>query len=336
MAKKIVVLGVAHNHVYGMARHILQAQGCELVGAWDDDPTRAAAAKERLKVPVFGALEEVWKLKPDLVLIGAVPTNRASLARQAIEHGATALSDKPLALNHEELDECIDAVKRFNKPIITYYPYRGHPDVLAARKVLASGAIGKPVRILTTGPHKLTPRKRPDWHWTRKGNGGCIIDIGSHGVDLCCWILDAAPNYISSIHGNLNNTSHPEFQDFAQAHLRFPSGAMAHIEADWFTNEALKSFGDGRVWIQGTTGKIEIYHGEVPTALVWTAESNAEPLDFSEFPEESVWSAKLIENLAHGRDCEIKQEEIWRASRVTLYAFESAEAGGKPNTSPRY
>ncbi len=336
MAKQVVVLGTAHNHVLSMAKSVADAQGCELVGVWDEDPARVAAAKERLNVPALESLEAAWKLKPALVLIGAVPTNRARLARQAIENGAAVLVDKPLALNHVELDKTIEAQGRFRKPIITYYPYRGHPDVLAAKALLASGAIGKLVRLLSTGPHKLTPRKRPDWHWTRAGNGGCIVDIGSHGTDLCCWLADASPDYISGVHSNMYQPDHPEFQDYAQASLRFPGGAIAHVEADWFTNEALKSFGDGHLWIQGTTGKIEIYHGEETTALVWTAEKNAQPLDYSGYPDVKKWTATLIGDLANGRDCGIRQDEIWRASRVTLYALDSALAGGKAFTSPRY
>ena len=336
MARKIVVLGTAHNHVYGIARGVAGARDCELAGVWDEDPQRLEGASERLGGPAFSSLDEALKADPALVLIGAVPCDRAGLARRAIEAGAAALVDKPLAVTHEALDRTIEAVGRFDKPVITYYPYRGQPSIRAARKALDAGRIGKLVRVLSCGPHKLSPHKRPAWHWTRAGNGGCMIDVGSHHADICCWFAGQAPDYICSVHANSAHPDHPEFQDFAQAHLRFPSGVLAHVEADWFTPDSMKSFGDTRTWIQGSTGKIEIREGDLESAEIWTEDEAQQPLDTTGFPDTGQWSSTLIEALCEGRPCAIPQDEVWRASRVTLHAFDSAEAGGKPIDPPRY
>ncbi len=336
MSKKIVVLGTAHNHVFGMARGVLGARDCEIVGVWDEDAERLKGAAERLKTPAFNSLDEALEVKPDLALIGAVPCDRAGLARKVIEVGGTALPDKPLAVTHEELDKSIEAVEKFGRPIITFYPYRGMPAMIAAKKELDAGKIGKLVRVLSCGPHRLSPHKRPDWHWTRAGNGGCMIDVGSHHADIVCHLVGETPDYICAIHNNIFNKDHPEFQDFAQAHLRFPGGVIGHVEADWCTPTSMKSFGDTRTWIGGSTGKIEIRHGDVHAAEIWTETEAAAPLDTTGIPDGEQWASKLIEDLCHGRDCGIEQSDIWRASRVTLHAFDSAEAGGKSIENPRF
>lgn len=336
MPKKIVVLGAAHNHVYGMAHAVPHAHDCAIVGVWDDDPQRLSEAARRLETPAFGSLEEALSTRPDLAIIAAVPGDRPALARRAIEAGAAALPDKPFAVTHEELDKSIEAVERFGRPIITFYPYRGHPMIRAARAALEAGRIGKPVRVFSSGPHRLSPQMRPDWHWTRAGNGGCMIDVGSHHVDIVCYLTGETPDYICAIHANIGQPDRPEFQDFAQAQLRFPGGVLGHVEVDWCTPVSMKSFGDTRIWIQGTTGKIELRQGDVRTAEIWTETEAAQPLNTQGFPDAEQWSAKLIEDLCHGRDCGIDQQDIWQTSRITLHAFDSAQAGGQPVVNPRY
>jgi predicted dehydrogenase len=336
MTKKIIVLGTAHAHVFGIAASIPGARDCELVGVWDEDTARRAAAAEKLGAPAFDSLDEALGAEPDLALIAAVPCDRAGLARRVIEAGGAALADKPLAVTHEELDRSIEAVERFGGPILTYYPYRGEPALRAAKEALDDGRIGKLVRALSCGPHKLNPSTRPDWHWTRAGNGGCMIDVGSHHADIVCHMAGETPDFICAVHTNVGHPEHPEFQDFAQAQLRFPSGVVGHVEADWCTPESMKHFGDTRTWIQGTTGKIEVRLGDVKTHEIWTQTEAAKPLDMRAFPDVGQWTSMLIEDLCHDRDCGIEQRDIWRASRVSLHAFDSAEAGGKAIPNPKF
>jgi len=330
MTAKILVLGTAHNHVLGIAKSIPDARDCELIGVWDENPDRRANAAEKLATRPFDSLEEALKTGPDLALLGAVPRDRAGLARKVVAAGGAVLADKPLAVTHEELDRTIEAVEKCDRPVITYYPFRGLPSVVAARQALEAGRIGRLVRILSSGPHQLRAASRPDWHWTRADNGGCIIDVGSHHVDMACHISGESPRYVCCLHTNIGHPEHPGFQNFAQAHLHFPSGVIGQVEADWCAPASMKHFGDTRLWIVGTTGKIEIREGDVKTAEIWTQTEAMQPLATQGLPDTGQWTAALIEDLGHGRPGPIRQSDVWRASKITLHAFDSAEAGGKP------
>jgi hypothetical protein len=90
----------------------------------------------------------------------------------------------------------------------------------------------------------------------------------------------------------------------------------------------MEHFGDTRTWIQGTTGKIEVRLGDERSGYIWTAESAGQPLDTSPYPGVEAWTTRLIEDLCAQRPCAIDQDDVWRASRVSLCAFDSAEAGG--------
>ncbi|MFW6059939.1 MAG: Gfo/Idh/MocA family protein [Phycisphaeraceae bacterium] len=325
---KVVVLGTDHPHVFGLANTAKQLSGAELAGVYAADAAQRDEAAERMEVPAFDSVDEALAVKPALVLIGAVPAKRAELAQQALEAGAGALIDKPLALTQSALEALKAAQQRSGRQVIVYYPYRGHPLVRAAKQLLDEGRIGKLVRVFAAGPHKLNAPNRPDWHWTRNGNGGALIDIGSHHVDFCCWIAGETPTWLCATHGNLSQPDHPEFQDFAQAQLRFGSGAFGHVEVDWLNPASMKHFGDTRFWLQGTAGKIELRLGDEQSAYLWTDEVAGEPI--APAAADDAWDQRLMEALITNQPCAIPQEDVWRTSEITLRAFESAERGGEP------
>lgn len=325
---KVVVLGVDHSHVYPLANQAKQIDGVELAGAYVAEASQRDEATEKLNAPLFNSVDEALATGPSLVLIGALPARRAALAEQALAVGASALIDKPLALNMESLESLKQAQQRSGRQVAVYYPYRGHPLVLAAKRLLDEGRIGKLARVFAAGPHKLNAPQRPDWHWTREGNGGALIDIGSHHVDFCCWIAGEAPNWLCATHGNLTQPDHPEFQDFGQAQMRFPSGTFGHVEVDWLNPASTKGFGDTRFWLQGTAGKMELRPTGDGTGQLWTDDVAAEPIE--PLAADERWDQRLIEDLLANRPCVVPQEEVWRTSEVTLRAFESAERGGEP------
>ena len=93
--------------------------------------------------------------------------------------------------------------------------------------------------------------------------------------------------------------------------------------------DSLKVFGDARVWLQGSRGKIEIYFGDEIRSGIWTSELAGEPLDTTPYCSDDQWTATLIEALAAGDDCDYAQRDVWQVSQACLHAFDSAQAGGR-------
>jgi predicted dehydrogenase len=329
---RIAILGVAHPHIFGMVKDARTAPGVEIVGVWDADPQLRATAAEKLQAPAIDSLERALALKPEVAMTTAVPSTRADIAIRSMQAGVPIVVDKPMAVTQAALDKVIAAQKKTGVAAITYYVVRGDALYVKAKQILDSGAIGKLVRVASYGPHKLNPATRPAWHFSGPDNGGALIDIGSHHIDLSCWLHNATPTWLVATHANFTQPQHAGFQDFAQATMRFPSGGFAHIEVDWLNPVSMKSFGDTRLLIQGTTGKIEIRLGDHNVGHLWTDKVAAEPIDVAGEPGGTEWTVKLLQDLAARWPTDISQEETWRASRVTLQAFESAAKGGVPIT----
>ncbi len=328
--KNVVILGTAHPHIYALADSIKKRADAKLVSVYDSDPARAKIISDKIGVPVANTVEEALSCKPALMMTAAVPNERAKLVEASLAAGANVLVDKPLAVTSADLEVVIKAQKKYGKAVMVYYPYRGYAHTVAAKAAVDAGRIGKLVRVFSAGPHKLNAAGRPSWHFSKEQNGGALIDIGSHHFDACLWLAGAKPSTVSAMHANIDQPTHKGFQDFAQAQVRFSNGVMGHVEVDWLNPVSMRNFGDTRMWIQGTTGKIEIRLGDTQSAEIWTSETAQQPLDLTGMPTITEWDDALLSALLHDGKMPITQEEIWETSRLSLAAFDSAVDGGVP------
>jgi hypothetical protein len=57
--------------------------------------------------------------------------------------------------------------------------------------------------------------------------------------------------------GNFAHPDHPEFQDFGDVILH-GDGGVGYVRVDWFTPDGLGVWGDGRLFLLGTEGYIEL------------------------------------------------------------------------------
>ena len=58
--------------------------------------------------------------------------------------------------------------------------------------------------------------------------------------------------------GNYGHPDYPELEDFGDAVLVGDNGTTQHFRVDWFTPAGLSTWGDGRTFILGTEGYIDL------------------------------------------------------------------------------
>ena len=132
------------------------------------------------------------------------------------------------------------------------------PAVARAEELVAAGAIGRVIQTVNLAPHKQNLRTRPEWYFQRERYGGILTDIGSHQVDQ--FLHFTGSTEVSIAHALVENTTMPDrpgFQDFGEMTLVGDRG-HGYVRLDWFTPDGLPTWGDGRLFIQGTEGQIEL------------------------------------------------------------------------------
>jgi len=118
--------------------------------------------------------------------------------------------------------------------------------------------VGRVMQTIGLGPHKVGNYRRPDWFWSKELTGGILCDIGSHQVEQFLFFTGAEKAEVATSQiANFDHPETPEFEDFGQM-LLVSDGATGFIRVDWFTQDGLPVWGDGRLFILGTEGTIEL------------------------------------------------------------------------------
>lgn len=254
-------IGIDHRHIFGMAANMM-AVGAEFAGWWTDgEPETLAGFEKRFPDVPRAADAETLLDDPgiDLILISCIPRDRAAWAIRAMEAGKDVMSDKPGCTTLDQLAEIRACVARTGRIWSIDFSERFEvPAVTRAEELIREGAIGRVVQTLGMGPHRLNRAIRPDWFFDREAYGGILTDIASHQIDQFLWFTGATEAEVTMASvGNYANPDHPGLQDFGEIALRAPEG-HGYIRVDWYTPDALPTWGDGRLTILGTEGYIEL------------------------------------------------------------------------------
>ena len=256
-----VAIGLDHRHIYGQVQHMLDT-GALFLGWWTDGTpeTLPGFQKRYPDVPRFPDRTGLLSLPDvDLALIAAVPADRADFAIEAMGCGLDVMADKPGCTTLAQLDSIRDAVARTGRIWSVNFSERFEVrSVTRASELVAAGAIGRVIQTLGLGPHRLNRATRPDWFFQRQRYGGILCDIASHQIDQFLHFTGSTDAEITmSQVGNYANADDPGLQDFGQIALQ-GAGCHGYIRVDWYTPDALPTWGDGRLTILGTEGYLEL------------------------------------------------------------------------------
>ncbi len=257
----IAAVALDHGHIYGMINGLTEA-GAELKWVYDPDPEKVTAfCKAFPQAMRADSLEQVLN-DPEILLVAAaaVPSKRCKLGLQVMEAGKDYFTDKAPLTTLEQLEQAKDAVNRTQKKYMVYYSERLHVEsAVFAGQLVRDGAIGRVLQVIGMGPHRLSAPSRPGWFFEFEKYGGILCDIGSHQIEQFLFYTGAADAVITGSRvANYNHPQYPELEDFGDCMLTGDNGATQYFRVDWFTPDALSSWGDGRTFLLGTEGTIEL------------------------------------------------------------------------------
>jgi predicted dehydrogenase len=265
---KFAVCGMSHDHIYGMIG-AMQRGGGELVVAWGgEDDKLAVFAKRYPGVKIVKTQDEILNdPSVQLVLSSQIANERAPLGIRVMNHGKDFLSDKPGMTTLEQLADVRKTIAETKRIYGILYSERLEVKASVYAGVLVQqGAIGKVIQTINIAPHQIIQNSgdagggtpRPEWFWNPDQYGGILCDIGSHQVDQFLFYTGSKlAEVVESQIANVRHPDRPRFQDFGDMVLRGERG-LGYVRLDWFTPDGLGTWGDGRLFILGTDGYIEV------------------------------------------------------------------------------
>lgn len=323
-----------HGHIYGQTNGLLDA-GANLKYVYDTNPARVEQFLQRY--PQATAVSDFQTILDDpsvqLVAAAAIPNQRAAIGIAVMQAGKDYFTDKSPFTSLEQLAQAQQAAADTGRKYMVYYSERLHNDAAwQAGELIAQGAIGRVLQVINLAPHRLAKQTRPEWFFDKQQYGGILTDIGSHQVEQFLTYAncsDATINFARAC--NFNNPDRPGLQDFGEISLTGDNGSSFYTRVDWFTPEGLSSWGDGRTFIVGTEGSLELRKyldlaRQTPSSKLLLVngdqEQEIECLDQSGFP----FFGQLIVDVINRSEHAMTQAHVFKAAELSLRAQLLADA----------
>lgn len=255
------VIGINHGHIYGQVDAMLEA-GCTLKTWYAPEDDLAAEFASRY--PDARRVDSEHAILDDadirLVCGAGIPSERAPMAIRAMQAGKDVMSDKPGCTTQAQLDALRATVEDTGQIFsICYSEHYRQRATVAAVELVRQGTIGQVISTTGLGPHRIgKPESRPDWFWDPARNGSILTDIASHQFEQFLSLTGAtSARILHSVETNFDNPQAPDFFDYGHAVVASDT-ATGFVRVDWFTPTGSPVWGDGRLFIVGTEGTIEL------------------------------------------------------------------------------
>lgn len=258
---RFAAIGLDHRHIYHLVGELIAA-GAQCVGFCPQTSDARVLEGFRERFPQLNPIDRERLLEDpaiDIIVCAAIPRDRAALAIRAMRAGKDVMVDKPGAITASEVDELQRVAGETGRLYSICFSERFVVRACeVASQLVAEGQIGRVVQTVGLGPHRLNRAIRPDWFFDPAAYGGILTDVASHQIDQFLHFTRAADaRIVSASSANQNLPEVPAFEDYGEI-LLHGGGASGFIRVDWFTPDSLKAWGDGRLFILGTEGYIEL------------------------------------------------------------------------------
>jgi predicted dehydrogenase len=256
---RFAAIGLDHRHIYDLTAGLLAA-GAVCVGhdPLTTDPRVLAGFRKRFPdVPAAERDRLLDDPSVNFIVLAAVPRDRARIAAEAMRRGKDVMVDKPGATTTDQLAAMEATVRETGRIWSVALGRLTSPSVQAALGVARSGELGRLLSLTSLAPHRLNRALRPAWFFDREAYGGIITDIGVHSVDQFLAFAGVSDAVIAASTIGCFGTEPQGFEDLAEVTLR-GGGMTGTMRMDWFTPDGLPDWGDGRLFLVGTEGTLEL------------------------------------------------------------------------------
>lgn len=201
----------------------------ELVAVMRRNADKAQDYAHRHGVPKWysNAQDLINDPEVDAVYIATPPGSHMEYTLQVAAAGKPVYVEKPMALNHAQCQQMVEACQTAKVPLFVAYYRRRLPSFLKVKELVNEGAIGEirfvNIRLYHPAQPDLTPDNLPWRVKPEEAGGGLFYDLASHQLDFLDYLLGP----ITSASGQTANQAglYPA-EDLVTAQFTFPNGAL--------------------------------------------------------------------------------------------------------------
>jgi predicted dehydrogenase len=255
---RVGIVGLIHDHIWGMVRWWRDAAGAELVGAADVNPPLLDKIRSEYGVPAtYASYEELFDSQQlDIVTVAVDNAGTAAVVEAAAARGIHVMTEKPMSATLEQATRMVEACRKARVQLMVNWPTAWNPLVSTIDRLIAEGAIGDVHKVKYVAAHQ-GPKEIGcthyfyEWLYDAERNGaGALMDYCCYGADMAAHWL-GRPESVVGIKGTLVKPNFP-VDDNAVILMKYPH-AFGIAEASW-TQQAAD--GGGNPSVYGSTGTL--------------------------------------------------------------------------------
>jgi len=237
---KLAIVGLDHDHVWGLLKDLTEEPDAELVAIADGHPELVDRAKTKVTANVkfySDYLRMLDEMKPDGVIVTTENDRHLEILRECAKRHINYSTEKPMATTAADAREMERLANQAGiKVMVNYWNVWVAPTHEIYHRV-KDNQVGPIQKIIVQyghqGPKEIGVSKYfADWLYDPvKNGGGAIMDFGCYGAELAMW-LKGRPSRVSAVTQKLKVAQHNPVDDDATIILDYPDG-QAIIEASW-------------------------------------------------------------------------------------------------------
>lgn len=317
----------AQNHLHAWG----DISGVKLVAVCDRDEARAKAAAAAFGVPACYTDAEAMFAAGGLDFVDVATTmpSHRMLVELAASHGVPCIVQKPFAPAWNDCVAMVGACRQAGVPLMVHENFRFQAPMLAARRVVRSGAIGNIYfGRISFRTHYDVFANQP---YLAKEEKLIILDLGIHVLDLARVFLGEVETVYCQTQQVRPNI---RAEDMATMMLRHESGATSIVDCSYSSRIEPDPFPQTMLHLEGTRGSLQVLPGlrmvVVSDGAVTQHDVSSPLLSWTSEPwhvaQESVLNTQRhwIDSLRAGREPETSGDDNLRTYALVDAAYRSA------------
>lgn len=222
------VLGAARIVPWALIQPARQVNAVDVVAIGARDGARAQAFAQRHGIGNSAAGYEAVLANPTVnaVYVALPNSMHATWAVRALQAGKHVLCEKPLAANADEAASVAEVAAQSGRVLMEAFHWRYHPLALRLIDLVRDPAAGPIVSMYARFRTPVLRRDDIRFHYVL--GGGALMDMGCYLVHMVRTLAGEEPA-VEEAHATLLR---PLVDKRMSARLRFPSGALAHLDCE--------------------------------------------------------------------------------------------------------
>jgi predicted dehydrogenase len=239
---QLAVIGLVHDHVWGLLPALKDRTDIELAGIVEPDPElcRQVAARFHLEAGLFYPTLEALRAhqKIDAVALFTSTFDHRHWVETCAPLGLPVMMEKPMAVSLADAQAMAAAARQGHIQLIVNFETTWYPSNHAAYELVHQNALGDLRKLVIrdghAGPAAICSPFFLKWLTDPVLNGGgALMDFGCYGANLSTWLMDGQrPTSVFAVTQHFQPDVYPKVDDEATIVLIYPQ-AQAIIQASW-------------------------------------------------------------------------------------------------------